>query len=399
MKNINDYIRVGTDYFRETTIPMTGDDLKVLKKWNRQTIIDDYGKETLNDINKYDGFCFIPSHNNFQKMIKKHYNRYEPLSYTLNPDGNWKKIDQLLFHVFGDQCELGLDYLTILWKYPTQVLPILCLVSTERETGKTTFLTLLKLLFENNATLNTNEEFRSRFNSDWAGKLIIGIDEVLLDKKEDSERIKNLSTAKYYKSEAKGKDRAEGEFFGKFVMCSNNEDSFVKIDNHEVRYWVRKVPTLGLNSNPDLVDEIRIEIPSFANFLNTREIIAKKVSRMWFSKEQIHTDALDILMFGNRTNIEKELEELLKDEFSFFKVDSLCYTTKNLLDMLRSRGINVSSSYIATVLKSKYDLVIEKNSSYKYYRSEIYNDANPIASGFTNEKGRYYEFQRSVFGN
>ena len=398
MKNIDDYIRVGTDYFRETMIPMTGDDLKVLKKWNRQTIIDDYGKEILNNIKKYDGFCFIPSHNNFQKMIKKHYNRYEPLSYTLNPDGNWKKIEQLLFHVFGDQYELGLDYLTILWKHPTQVLPILCLVSTERETGKTTFLTLLKLLFENNATLNTNEEFRSRFNSDWAGKLIIGIDEVLLDKKEDSERIKNLSTAKYYKSEAKGKDRAEGEFFGKFVMCSNNEDSFVKIDNCEVRYWVRKVPTLGSNTNPNLVDEMRSEIPSFANFLNTREIVAKKVSRMWFSKEQIHTEALDVLMFGNRTTVEKELEELLKDEFSFFDVDTLCYTTKNLFDMLRSRGVNVSSSYIATVLKSKYNLAIEKNSSYKYYRSEIYNAANPVASGFTSERGRYYEFKRSVFG-
>ena len=398
MKNIDDYIRVGTDYFREMMIPMTGDDLKVLKKWNRQTIIDDYGKETLNYINKYDGFCFIPSHTNFQKMIKKHYNRYEPLSYSLNPDGSWDKIQQLLLHVFGEHYELGLDYLTILWKHPTQVLPILCLVSTERETGKTTFLTLLKLLFENNATLNTNEEFRSRFNSDWAGKLIIGIDEVLLDKKEDSERIKNLSTAKYYKSEAKGKDRAEGEFFGKFVMCSNNEDSFVKIDNHEVRYWVRKVPTLGSNSNPDLVDEIRTEIPSFASFLNSREIIAKKVSRMWFSTEQIHTEALDILMFGNRTNVEKELEELLKDEFSFFDVDTLCYTTKNLFDMLRSRGVNVSSSYIATVLKSKYNLAIEKNSSYKYYRSEIYNAANPVASGFTSERGRYYEFKRSVFG-
>jgi hypothetical protein len=398
MNNMNDYIRVGTDYFRETTIPMTGDDLKVLKKWNRQTIIDDYGKETLNDINKYDGFCFIPSHNNFQKMIKKHYNRYEPLSYTLNSDGNWEKIQQLLLHVFGEQYELGLDYLTILWNHPTQVLPILCLVSTERETGKTTFLTLLKLLFENNATLNTNEEFRSRFNSDWAGKLIIGIDEVLLDKKEDSERIKNLSTAKYYKSEAKGKDRAEGEFFGKFVMCSNNEDSFVKIDNYEVRYWVRKVPTLGSNSNPNLVDEVRSEIPSFANFLNTREIVAKKVSRMWFSKEQIHTDALDVLMFGNRTNIEKELEELLKDEFSFFEVDTLCYTTKNLFDMLKNRGIHASSSYIATILKGKYNLTNEKNSSYKYYRSEIYNAANPVASGFTNESGRYYEFKRSVFG-
>lgn len=52
-------------------------------------------------------------------------------------------------------------------------------------------------------TLNANEEFRSHFNSYWAGKLIVAIDEVLLDKKEDSEKIKNLSTAKYYKVEAK----------------------------------------------------------------------------------------------------------------------------------------------------------------------------------------------------
>lgn len=40
---------------------------------------------------------------------------------------------------------------------------------------------------------------------------------------EDAERIKNLSTARTYKMEAKGKDRQEVEFFGKFVLCSNNE--------------------------------------------------------------------------------------------------------------------------------------------------------------------------------
>ena len=57
-------------------------------------------------------------------------------------------------------------------------------------------------------TINNNEDFRSRFNSDWASKLIIAVDEVLLDKREDSERLKNLSTAKSYKTEAKGKDIA-----------------------------------------------------------------------------------------------------------------------------------------------------------------------------------------------
>ena len=68
--------------------------------------------------------------------------------------------------------------MTILWQKPTQVLPIFCLVSEERNTGKTTFLNLLKAVFEGNMTLNTNDDFRSRFNSGWAGKLIIAISKI-----------------------------------------------------------------------------------------------------------------------------------------------------------------------------------------------------------------------------
>jgi phage/plasmid-associated DNA primase len=83
------------------------------------------------------------------------------------------------------------------------------LVSTERNTGKTSFLNFLKLIFQDNVTFNTNEDFRSQFNADWAGKLLILVDEVLLSRKEDSERLKNLSTALTYKMEAKGKDRNE----------------------------------------------------------------------------------------------------------------------------------------------------------------------------------------------
>ena len=399
MKNINEYLRIGTGYYRETIIPMTSDEIKVLKPWSRQTLIDDFGKDALIKIVKYSGFCFIPSHKNFNKVISNHYNRYEPLSYPINKQGNWSTIEQFLKHIFGEQYDLGLDYLTILWNYPTQILPIFCLVSEQRNTGKTTFLNLLKMIFEGNMTLNTNEDFRSRFNSDWAGKLIIAIDEVLLEKKEDSERIKNLSTSKYYKAEAKGKDRVEAEFFGKFILCSNNEDSFIKIDRNETRYWIRKISSLGNKVNPTLLDELKKEVPAFAFFLNSRNIVSKKVSRMWFSKDQIHTAALDALLFGNRSSIEKELEEMLKDEFVVFEVDKLCYTSKNLVDMLKRRGFIASSHYIASVLKSKYNLENEKNSSYKYYRSEIYHESNSISDGFTHEKGRYYSFDRAIFGN
>jgi phage/plasmid-associated DNA primase len=83
----------------------------------------------------------------------------------------------LLQQIFGDHLELGLDYLSILWKKPTQHLPVLCLVSNERNTGKTTFLNWLRMLFENNVGVIKKEDFKSRFNDAWVNKLIIAVDE------------------------------------------------------------------------------------------------------------------------------------------------------------------------------------------------------------------------------
>ena len=82
-------------------------------------------------------------------------------------------MQSLVCHIFGEQYKLGRDYLHLLYLQPIQKLPNLLLVSEERNTGKSTFLNFLKLLFQNNVTFNTNEDFRSQFNSDWAGKLLI----------------------------------------------------------------------------------------------------------------------------------------------------------------------------------------------------------------------------------
>ena len=63
------------------------------------------------------------------------------------------------------------------------------------------------MIFEKNATFNSNEDFRNQFNADWANRLLVLVDELLLNKIEDTEKIKSLSTAGDYKVEAKGKDR------------------------------------------------------------------------------------------------------------------------------------------------------------------------------------------------
>ncbi len=76
-------------------------------------------------------------------------------------EGDFPDIESILQHVFGEQYQLGLDYMQLLYTQPTQKLPILLLVSSERNTGKTTFLNFLKHIFQDNVTFNTNEEFRS----------------------------------------------------------------------------------------------------------------------------------------------------------------------------------------------------------------------------------------------
>lgn len=394
MDSITNYLRIGVEYYKINNIPMSIDSIMVLQRWNKQTIIDVFEKKQIKEVPKYNGFCMIPSHNNYKSEINGFYNKYSPLDYGLK-EGNWQNIEMFLRHIFEEHFDLAIDYLSISWHYPNQKLPILCLVSNERNTGKTTFLNLLKLLFQSNVTINTNEDFRSRFNSDWAGKLIIAVDEVLLDKREDSERIKKLATSINYKSESKGKDKEEVEFIGKFVMCSNNEDSFVKIDSSEIRYWVRKIKPLE-KANPNLLKKLKDEIPAFANYLQSRKITTKNATRMWFTPQQIETEALQKLVKGNKTTIEKELIEFISEQLELFELDEICFSATHLIKVLNERGAKCSTTYLGAILLNNYNME-SKNSSYKLYRSELMSNGEQSICNFINEKGRFYTFKRKDF--
>ncbi len=393
----NSYLRIGTDYYKKGQVPLhSGDTYSTLLKWRKSEIMTDKGSEYLKTIKKYDGFCLIPSNTNYRQVVQNFYNKYEKSEHSFLM-GDFPKTKLFLKHIFGDQYNLGLDYLTILWKHPTQVLPILCLVSEQRKTGKTTFLNWLKLIFQGNMTINKNEDFRSRFNSDWASKLIVSVDEVLLDKKEDSERIKNLATAVSYKMESKGVDKVENFFFGKFILCSNNEENFIIVDKDEIRYWVRKVPTLpDTDENPDLLKDLEMELPYFMNFINERRIKSPKKTRMWFTKEQIYTEALSKLVRGNKTYLNKEIEEILIDDFIKYEKDEIKYSLGDLVEKLSKNNIRVTSFKISDVLKGYFGLK-SKNGSYTKYILTLNPSNGKNFTDETNHKGRYFTFKREDF--
>ena len=178
------FVRVGTTLYKLADMPLVGGGF-VRKRivWNNETLRQDYGRDYLATVPKYDGFCTVPDHVNYQPVVGSFLNLYEPTGHHPK-QGVFPHIEALARHIFGEQYELGMDYLQLLYLQPIEKLPILLLVSEERNTGKSTFLNFLKALFGGNVTFNTNEDFRSLFNSDWAGKLLILVDEVLLDRRE-----------------------------------------------------------------------------------------------------------------------------------------------------------------------------------------------------------------------
>lgn len=382
-----EYIRVGTSLYKLAHQPLANG-TTVLRRipWSFGTIRQDYGKNHTPPIKKYDGFCTVPSHTDYHKEIDGFYNLYEPITHV-PVEGEFPDIIKLMRHIFGEQFELGLDYMQLLYRQPTQKLPILLLVSEERNTGKTTFLNFLKAVFQDNATFNTNEDFRSQFNADWAGKLLIVVDEVLLCRREDSERLKNLSTAQTYKVEAKGKDRQEVNFFAKFVLCSNNELFPVIIDMGETRYWVRKVMRLE-NDDTNFLPKLKEQIPAFLYYLQHRPLSTTKESRMWFNSALIRTEALERIMQSNRNHTEIDIVELLRAIMESQNVDKVSFIPQDLLPLLSLNGVKVELWHIRKVVKELWRLKPAPNAlSYTTYQ---YDYSRPSKFGAINRVGRFY---------
>ncbi len=383
------YIRVGTQYYKIVNAPsISGVENEALVPWNIETIRQDHGKTFLAAIPKYDGFTCIPDHLNFKSSFHDFYNTYSPLSHILK-EGHCGASFKFVKHIFGTHYELGLDYLQLLFARPTQILPILCLVSRERSTGKSTFLKWLKLIFENNLTYLTNDSFTSQFNSDWANKLLICIDEVLFNKEELTERIKYLSTTNINKLEAKGKDKREVEFFGKFILCSNNEENFIKIDHHETRFWVLQVPLIK-KEQIGFLEALAKEIPAFLYFLKNRKFYSKHQTRMWFTADQIETPALKRLVQNNRNRVERELAGILLMIMEDHDLETLDLCPMDVYNAISKSRLRFDLTQIRNILKKEWKLENQSNSN-RYQKFLLWGDGSTT---FREAKGRYFTINK-----
>ena len=389
------YVRVRTDYYKIVEKPMTdGTRQQQLIKWKYAFIKADHGREYAEEVPCYDDFITFPDNINPQQVVdEKFWNLYHPMKFKPEP-GDFPNIDRLMEHIFGEQKELGYDYLQQLYTNPQQKLPIIVLVSRERNTGKSTFMHFLHLWFGDNVTFNTNEDFGSQFNADWAGMLLICVDEALLSKREYSERNKNLSTARFYKIEAKGKDKIQQEFFAKFVFCSNNVDKPLIIDPGETRYWVREVPKLE-SDDVNFLSKVKKEIPHLMHhLLNEREMSVGNKGRMYFDPAILFTPALQRIMMNSRSQVEAAIYDLCDDILSSTGEEKLSFVSGDLRLMLTDKGIKTDDASIRHVVKDLWRL--KPHATPSTYMRYTYGAGVYGSYATQSAKGRYFTVTRNL---
>lgn len=310
------YIRVGTNYHKRIyKTDRYGRKQESLKVWNRETVKEDFPDSTIRrTIPKFDDFIMVPDNLHHQRKIGDCYNLYSPFQHGCKK-GKWKIIRQFLQHVFGNQYKLALKYLQALFLHPEKKLPILVLVSRERETGKTTFIELLLNIFGNNAVLINSQTFESDFNFPYASKNLICIDEACFEKKGSGEKLKSLSTASSVLVNNKFVSPYPLDFFGKFIIASNNEDNFLNIEKDEIRYWVRRLEPIK-KKNTQLLKKMVSEIPALLYHLTQMEPLDFSKSRQLFTSREIGNDSLSKVVEESRSYAYKELKESFTEMFA-----------------------------------------------------------------------------------
>jgi hypothetical protein len=370
----DNYFRVGDTYYEFIEIPdQTGALVRTFHKRDKTTITDDHGSELIKFIPKYKAFCNVPGHVDYQRYIANCFNMYAPFIHEAQ-EGDCETTLSFVKHIFGSDAvqldehttvpryELGLDYLTILYKFPTQILPILCLVSKARQTGKTTFNKWLKMIFDENMAIVGNADLASDFNAPWVFKLVVAVDEAKIDRVITLEKVKSLSTATEIVLNAKNKDQQSIKFFAKFILNSNSEDNFINIDSEEIRFWIIKVPVLE-QKNIHLVEELRAEIPAFLHYLDSRKMVTTAQERHWFKTELLYTDALKRVIEQSKPGIEKQLRITLSELFIATGLEQIHMSLNTIAAELLKRPLE--KNYINTILDNMgYKLGRPQRASY-----------------------------------
>lgn len=390
------YVRIGTEYYKKIVEKAPNKQTEInIVRWSKENINQDFhnSKEFIKMIEKCDAFTNIPENDpeKYQQIIisekdgitSRLYNRYSPVTHVPE-EGSWRTINKLLHHIFdyknvaGESLyDFALDYIQLLYTQPIKHLPILCLVSKERGTGKTTFLNLLRAIFVENMRILDSERLMSKFNGSWAGKLIVSVDESFINMDEKNgagNKLKMIATNATIPCEGKGKDSTEVPNISKLILCSNDEYNFVKIDMEENRYCIIKVNPIEDTRDPHMFDKMVDEIPAFLYFLKNRQLYYPEKSRLWFEETLFETEALNKIKERTESAAVKHIKDVIKEQFYMQETDTIKLSAKVILNLVKEEYRFITRMTVKEWLKDNgYKNGTATNFKYKYnYDDDVF---------------------------
>lgn len=386
------YIRVGVDYFKIIEkIDRYDVTRRTIKKWKKEEMKQDHGAKIMSKTHLFDDFTIIPDNTHHCFVHQNCYNVYAPMSHRpVRTEVTEDMIPYsigLLRHIFQEQFDMGLTYFKVLYEMPRQALPILCLVSEKRGTGKTTVINWLDMIFGDNFILIAPEDLSKSFNSGYTAKNVIAIDEAVVgDRSTAIEKLKSLSTAKSINVNRKFIDDYSLPFFGKFVLCTNKEKDFIRIDEDEIRFWVRKIKVIP-NIITDIEKHLAAEIPAFLKYLTQLPPVDTTKSRMIFTAEQLANEQLKSVKGESWSSLRKEIYMHFQDFFLNYSGDEVRATSGDIKSRWFSQNHNYAPHYITKVVQDEM-----KSSESKVCRYTPF-DSDPNFK----RVGRAFVFKRADF--
>jgi len=359
------YIRIGVDYFKKIRkTDRFGIIRTELKPWKLEAIKQDHGKTILDRIAHFDDFTILPDNLNFSPIVNNCYNLYRPFPHKPST-GTWDWTEILIRHIFGEQYELGLRYLQILYLHPDRLMPILVMVSRERQTGKTTFVNWLSMIFGDNMAIISPDDLINGFNSTYASSNIIAVEETLIEKSITVEKVKSLATQKFISVNQKFVSQYRMPFFGKIILTSNNEDKFARIDEEEIRFFIRKV-TIPTITNHNIEADMVKEIPAFLHYLTTLPPVDFSRDRSGFTPAELSNNSLLNVKIESKSILYKSMVMLFEDLFlnELRGQDEFYADVKSIKSKFFAGDPRVELPYIRTVLKNEFNLTPTSESIY-----------------------------------
>ena len=418
---LDDYVRVGFNYYKIFLKTRFVEGLmvktNVIVPWSKSEIVTDLGKNACSKIRKYNDFINVPNWLNYSSVIDNCYNICLPLPYTprkglfdntikflqhiANDDEFIKIVDGKVIEspILGCNGTMILDYLSIMFQNPTHLLPIPCLLSKEQSTGKTTLAQLIYNMFQGNSIILQTNDFLSNFNSHWVGKMFICVDEGHFeDKRRAKEQIKQVTTSDTVTLNTKGVAQKEVQSYSKLMICSNDEDSFIKLEKTDTRFWLMKIKSIE-NKDPGFKAKIFKEISMFADFLIKREIFHPRESRLWFADKYIQNEMFQKFVETSKAHWQIEIDQAISYIFENTEETEVFLAPLDILDIVKQMNTksNMKKLNITNYLKRDLGMKNDNRGNVQSYKSWKVNAYESYSVEHEMKKGRPYLFKKEDF--